>query len=160
MVLTRELTFNIDGNVSSVGLPVNGTRVRLYDYWQGSGCLIKHFLCEQTTTNRGAFSFNVRKGIYALEFLPNENTRYARQSIEAVKVTKNKAINVSLKAGSILSGIVRNSDGCIVTNAELLVFGIETGGLKTSQLIDEHGMFNITLPQGKYYLALKYQPKE
>lgn len=156
MTVARELSFNLDGNISSMGLPVNGATIRLYDYWHRNGFLIKHFLCEQVTTNRGIFSFNVRKGIYSIEILPHENTRFTRQSLEAIRVTGNKNLNIVLKAGVILSGKVMDSTGAPVTNAELLVFGIEPHVLRTSQKLDENGAYNLTLPQGKYYLALRH----
>ena len=154
MVVTRELSFNLGGNVSSMGLPVNGTLIRLYDYWHQSGTLVKHFLCEQTTGARGTFSFDVRKGIYCIEFVPSENTRYARQSIEAVRVTANTNFDIVLKSGAILSGTVRDAQSAPVSSAEILVFGIEPHVIKVSQKLDSNGSYSLSLPHGKYYLAL------
>lgn len=156
MVVTRELSFNLGGSVISMGLPVTGAIVRLYDYWHQSGSLVKHFLCEQVTANKGIFSFDVRKGIYCLEIIPSENTRFARQSIEAIKVTSNTNFDVTLNSGVILSGTVRDANGKSVRDAELLVFGIEPHVIRVSQKLDENGAFSLGLPRGKYYLALKH----
>lgn len=156
MVVTRELSFNLGGSVSSVGLPVNGAQVRLYDYWHQSGSLVKHFLCEQTTGARGIFSFNVRKGIYCIEVIPNTNTRYACQSIEAIKVTSNTNCDIALRSGAILSGTVRDAHGTPLSEGEILVFGIEPHVIKVSQKLGKDGSYSFSLPQGKYYLALKY----
>ncbi|MBX9688002.1 MAG: carboxypeptidase-like regulatory domain-containing protein, partial [Candidatus Obscuribacterales bacterium] len=156
MVVTRELSFNLGGSVSSMGLPVQGSSIRLYDYWRKSGSLVKHFLCEQTTSNKGTFSFDVRKGIYCIELIPGEHTRFARQSIEAIKVTSNTNFDLILKAGVILSGTVRDAQGRTISDAELLVFGIEPHVIRVAQKLDENGNFSLSLPQGKYYLALRY----
>ena len=156
MVLTRELSFNLGGTVSSQGLPVNGTLVKLFDYWHQGGVLVKHFLCEQTTGSKGTFSFDVRKGIYCIEIVPNENTRYARQSIEAIKVTSNTNFDIVLKSGMILSGTVRDANANPLADAEIYVFGIEPHVLKVSQKLGDNGSFSFSLPQGKYYLALKH----
>ena len=156
MVVTRELSFNLGGTISSMGLPVNGAVVRLYDYWHQSGSLVKHFLAEQTTENKGVFSFDVRKGIYCIEIIPNENTRFARQSIEAIKVTHNTNFDLVLNSGVILSGSVRDSKGKAIKDAELLVFGIEPHVLRVSQKLDESGNYSLGLPRGRYYLALKH----
>jgi hypothetical protein len=161
MVVTRELSFNLGGSVSSMGLPVNGTLVRLYDYWHQSGSLVKHFLCEQTTGNKGTFSFDVRKGIYCIEIVPSTNTRYARQSIEAIKVTSNTNFEITLKSGAILSGTVRDAGGQTVNNAEILVFGIEPHVIRVSQKLDQNGKYSLSLPHGRYYLALAHcSPQE
>lgn len=159
MVLRRELSYNLGGTISSMGLPVNGVIVRLYDYWRQSGSLVKHFLAELQTDADGKFSFDVRKGIYCLEIIPGQNTRFARQSLEAIKVTGNTNFNIALKAGSILSGKVRDAAGQAITEAELLVFGIEPHVIRVSQELDQEGNFSISLGPGKYYLALKYKSK-
>lgn len=160
MVVTRELSFNLGGSIASMGLPVNGATVRLYDYWHQSGSLVKHFLAEVVTESKGLFSFDVRKGIYCIEIIPSENTRFARQSIEAIKVTSNTNFDLVLNSGVILSGSVRDADGNAVTNAELLVFGIEPHVLRVAQKLDENGAYSLGLPRGKYYLALKHFEKE
>jgi hypothetical protein len=160
MVVTRELSYNLGGSVSSQGLPVNGALVKLYDYWHQSGSLFKHFLCELTTGNKGTFSFNIRKGIYCIEVIPSTNTRFARQSIEAIKVTSNTNFDIVLKSGAILSGTVRDAGGTTVSDAELLVFGIEPYVIKVSQKLDANGSYSLTLPHGKYYLALKHIESE
>lgn len=159
MVLSRELSYNLGGTISSMGLPVNGVVVKLYDYWRQSSSLSKHFLCQQQTDASGMFSFDVRKGIYCLEIIPGENTRYARQSIEAIKVTANTNFNVALRSGLILSGNVRNSEGKSISDAELLIFGIEPHVIRVSQPLADDGSFSISLAQGKYYVALKHLDK-
>lgn len=159
MVVTRELSFNLGGNVSSMGLAVTGTVVRLYDYWHQSGSLVKHFLCEQTTGPKGTFSFDVRKGIYCIEIIPSENTRFARQSIEAIRVTSNTNYEIVLKSGVILSGTVRDAAAHKIPEAEILVFGIEPHVLRVSQVLDDEGSFSLSLPPGKYYLALRHHDK-
>ncbi|MBX9570742.1 MAG: carboxypeptidase-like regulatory domain-containing protein [Candidatus Obscuribacterales bacterium] len=160
MVVTRELSYNLAGSVSNLGLPVNGTSVRLYDYWHQAGALVKHFLTEQITDNKGSFSFDVRKGIYCLELVPSDNTRYARQSIEAIRVTANTSFNIGLHSGSILSGTVRNNNSESLANAELMVFGIEPHVLRVTEPVAADGKFALSLPTGKYYLALKHRDIE
>lgn len=160
MVVTRELSYNLAGAVSNLGLPVNGTAVRLYDYWHQAGALVKHFLAEQITDNKGSFSFDVRKGIYCLELVPSDNTRYARQSIEAIRVTANTSFNIGLHSGSILSGTVRSNNGEILPNAELMVFGIEPHVLRVTEPLSAEGRFALSLPTGKYYLALRHKEIE
>ena len=156
MVVTRELSYNLGGSVSNLGLAVNGTAVKLYDYWHQSGALVKHFLGEQITDSKGSFSFDVRKGIYCIEVVPSDNTRYARHSIEAIRVTANTNFNIGLQAGAILSGTINDSNGSPRNDAELLVFGIEPHVLRVSQVADNDGKFSLSLPAGKYYLALTH----
>jgi hypothetical protein len=156
MVTTREITFNLEGTLSSMGLPINGVRVRLFDYWNVQGVLSKHYLCEELSKNRGTFNFTVRKGIYSIEFLPNENTRFARQSIETIHVTGPKSFTVSMKPGAIFSGQALDHLGSPLSGAELLLFAIEPHVLKTSVVLDGNGEFNITVPAGRYYLALRH----
>lgn len=160
MVVTRELSYNLAGAVSNLGIPVTGTVVRLYDYWHQTGALVKHFLAEQVTDNKGSFSFDVRKGIYCLEVVPSDNTRYARQSIEAIRVTANTSFNIGLHSGSILSGTVRNNNASALPNAELMVFGIEPHVLRVTEPVSAEGKFDLSLPTGKYYLALRHREIE
>lgn len=157
MVVTRELSYNLAGAVSNLGLPVKGTLVRLYDYWHQGGALAKHYLAESISDPKGNFSFDVRKGIYCIEVVPSDNTRYARQSIEAIRVTANTNFNISLQSGSILSGTVRSFAGDTIPDAEVMVFGIAPHVLRVSEPVDSEGNFNLSLPSGKYYVALKYR---
>lgn len=156
MVTTRDTTFNLEGALSSMGLPVNGVTVRLFDYWNIQGVLSKHFICEVVTKDRGNFKFNVRKGIYSLEILPSDNTRFARQSVETIHVTGDKSLSIGIKPGAIFSGQACSHEGDPLSHAELLLFAIEPHVLKTRVLLDDNGEFNITLPAGKYYLALRH----
>ncbi len=160
MVVTRELSFNLGGTITSMGLPVNAANVRLYDYWHQSGSLVKHFLCEQKTDKEGVFSFDVRKGIYCIEIVPGENTRFARQSIEAIKVTSNTNYDLVLNSGVILSGTLRDSESNNLSDAEILVFGIEPHVIRVSQKLDKNGSFSLGLPRGKYYLALVHSSSQ
>lgn len=111
MTITRELSFNLSGSVTNMGLAIIGTTIRLYDYEYRSGSMVKRFLIEQTTSPKGTFNFDVRKGVYCIEIVPGDNTRFARQSLETIKVTSNTTFSIVLKAGNILSGMVRDSPG-------------------------------------------------
>ncbi|MBX9724455.1 MAG: hypothetical protein K2X81_23800, partial [Candidatus Obscuribacterales bacterium] len=82
------------------------------------------------------------------------------QSIEAIRVTSNKNFDVVLKVGSILSGTVRDSAARTISDAELMVFGIEPHVLRVTQKLDANGAFSLTLAPGKYYLALKHSEQE
>lgn len=152
---TREVSYNLGGIVRNQGLPVAGTIIMLYDYWSTGSGLVRHFLTEMTTSPKGDFSFDVRKGIYSIEVVPNRDTRFARQSFDAVKVTANTTVNISLKHGSTYSGKVRTESGDSLGNCELLFFGIEPEVLRAKEPVAASGAFSISLPKGKYYVACK-----
>lgn len=152
---TREVSYNLAGVVRSMSLPVAGTTIRLYDYWSTGRGLHKHYLTEQVTNNKGEFAFDVRKGMYAIEVVPNRDTRFARQSFETVKVTTNKAFTINLKTGCIFQGSVRTTDGGLLKNCELLFSCIEPYLLRTSEITDQNGKFSIGLPDGRYYVACR-----
>jgi hypothetical protein len=157
MTITRELSFNLSGSVTNMGLAILGTTIRLYDYEYKCGALVKRFLIEQVTSTKGTFNFDVRKGVYCIEIVPGENTRFARQSLENIKVTSNTTFSIVLKAGSILSGLVRDHQGKAVGNAEILVFGIEPHVLRVAQEVESDGTYSISLPGGRYYLCAYYK---
>lgn len=159
MTITRELSYNLSGAVTSMGLGITGTTIRLYDYEYRSGALVKRFLVEQSTTQKGGFNFDVRKGVYCLEVVPSDNTRFARQSLETIKVTSNTTFSIVLKAGFILSGMIEDHKGSPVGSAELLVFGIEPHVLRVAQEVADDGSYSISLPEGRYYVCVYYKTK-
>jgi hypothetical protein len=154
-VTTREVSYNLEGVVRNQGLPVAGTTIMLYDYWSSGSGLIRHYLTEVTTGPKGDFGFDVRKGIYSIEVVPNRDTRFARQSFDAVKVTANTVVNVSLKHGSTYSGKVRTESGAKLGKCELLFFGIEPEVVRANEPIGEDGKFSVALPKGRYYVACR-----
>lgn len=158
MTVLRELSYNLAGTVSNLGLGVTGAKVRLYDYWNQASGLTRHFLLEQVTGSKGSFSFDVRKGIYAVEVVPGEGTRFARQSFERIKVTSNTECPVALKSGFILSGTVEDSQGKPLPNCQLEIFGIEPHVLHVTEPVNQDGSYSISLPPGYYYISLSYKP--
>jgi hypothetical protein len=154
-VTTREVSYNLAGTVRNQGLPVAGTTIMLYYYWSTGTGLVRHFLTEMTTGPKGEFSFDVRKGIYSVDVVPNRDTRFARQSFDAVKVTNNTTLGVSLKHGCVYSGKVRTESGDRLGNCELLFFGIEPDVVRATEALPADGTFNIALPKGKYYVACR-----
>lgn len=159
MTITRELSYNLSGSVTNMGLGITGTTIRLYDYEYRSGSLVKRFLIEQSTSQRGAFNFDVRKGVYCIEVVPGDNTRFARQSLETIKVTSNTTFSIVLKAGFILSGKIEDHKGRGVGSAELLVFGIEPHVLRVAQEVASDGSYSISLPEGRYYVCVYYKTR-
>ncbi len=157
MTITRELSFNLSGSVTNMGLAIIGTTIRLYDYEYRSGSMVKRFLIEQTTSPKGTFNFDVRKGVYCIEIVPGDNTRFARQSLETIKVTSNTTFSIVLKAGNILSGMVRDHQGKPVSNAEILIFGIEPHVLRVTQDVFADGSYSISLPGGRYYVCVYHK---
>lgn len=157
MTITRELSYNLSGSVTNMGLGIMGTTVRLYDYEYRAGALVKRFLIEQTTSQKGSFNFDVRKGVYCIEIVPGENTRFARQSFETIKVTSNTTFSIVLKAGHILSGTIKDLAGRGVGSAELLVFGIEPHVLRVAQEVEPDGNYSVSLPGGRYYVCVYYK---
>lgn len=152
---TREVSYNLEGVVRNQGLPVAGTTIMLHDYWSSGSGLIRHYLTEVTTGPKGEFGFDVRKGIYSIEVVPNRDTRFARQSIDAVKVITNTVTNVSLKHGSVYSGKVRTESGDMLGKCELLFFGIEPEVVRASEPITADGKYSVALPKGRYYVACR-----
>lgn len=142
-----------------MGLGINGTTIRLYDYEYRSGSLVKRFLVEQSTNQKGGFNFDVRKGVYCIEVVPGDNTRFARQSLETIKVTSNTTFSIVLKAGFILSGMIEDHKGNPVGSAELLVFGIEPHVLRVAQEVAPDGSYSISLPEGRYYVCVYYKTR-
>lgn len=157
-VTTREVSYNLAGTVRNQSLPIAGTTIVIYDYWSTGAGLIRHYVSECVTGSRGDFSFDVRKGIYGIEVVPNRETRFARQSIDTIKVTTNTTLTIGLRNGCGLSGSIRTTDGSTVESAELLFFGIEPEVLRASELGGDDGSFSITLPKGKYYVACRFHP--
>lgn len=157
MTITRELSFNLSGSVMNMGLAIMGTTIRLYDYEYRSGSLVKRFLIEQVTSTKGTFNFDVRKGVYCIEIVPGDNTRFARQSLETIKVTSNTTFSIVLKAGHILSGTVKDHTGKPVANAEILIFGIEPHVLRIAQDVLPDGTYSISLPTGRYYVCVYHK---
>ncbi len=155
-ISTGEVTYNLKGVVRNQSLPIANTRILLYDHWTTSKGLIKHFLAEQTTNSKGEYSFDVRLGSYAIDVVPNPETRFARQSLENIKIYNNFDQNITLKTGSILSGTVRTALGDVERDVEILVFGFEKSSLETKVRNDENGEFSITLPKGKYHLTCRH----
>lgn len=156
MVMTRELTFNLEGLISSMGMPVKGALVRIFDYWQERGAVKTHFLLEQSSSEKGTFSFNLRKGVYCVEIIPSDNTRYARQAISFIRLGANRSLAIQLRAGCLFSGQVKNSEGVSVPNAEVCVFA-ENSSFRATQLADSEGRFCFTLPAGSYSAAVSYR---
>lgn len=156
MVMTRELTFNLEGLISSMGMPVKGALIRIFDYWQERGTVKTHFLLEQRSSEKGTFSFNLRKGIYCVEIIPSDNTRYARQTISFVRLGANRSLAIQLRAGYLFSGQVKNSDGVFVPNAEVCVFA-DHSSFRATQLADSEGRFCFTLPAGTYCAAVSHR---
>ncbi len=154
---TREVSYNLSGCVRNMSLAVAGTSIVLYDYWTTGRGLERHFLALQTTGARGEFSFDVRKGIYCLEVIPNRDTRFARQTLDTIKVTTNTTFTINLQTGAILSGRVRTAGGEIVRGCEILVFGIEPSCIRAREDVDADGAYSIALPRGKYYLAVRHK---
>jgi len=148
----REVTYNLAGTVRNMSLPVAGTTVVLYDFWTTGKGLSRHYVTEQVTGAKGDFAFDVRKGVYSIEIVPNRDTRFARQSVETIKVTRNTTFSVSLKTGSIFSGQVRTAAGDPLCRCEVVLFGIEPHVLRAVEKTDEQGRFSITLPHGKYHV--------
>lgn len=157
MTITRELSFNLSGSVTNMGLAIMGTTIRLYDYEYRNGTLVKRFLIEQMTSAKGTFNFDVRKGVYCIEIVPGDNTRFARQSLETIKVTSNTTFSIVLKAGNILSGTVKDHQGKPVGNAEILIFGIEPHALRVNQDVQADGSYSISLPGGRYYVCVYHK---
>lgn len=155
---TREVSYNLAGAVRNQSLPVAGTTIILHDYWSTGNGIRKHYLAEITTGPKGEFSFDVRRGIYTLEVVPNRETRFARQSIETIKVTTNTTLTVQLKNGYLLGGRVRTTSGAAVSNCELLFFGIEPEPVRAIEKVDKDGVFNISLPKGRYQVACRHLP--
>lgn len=142
-----------------MSLAVAGTTIVLYDYWSTGTGLVRHYLAEQITGSRGEFSFDVRKGIYSLEVVPNRDTRFARQSIDTIKVTTNTTLTITLANGCVYSGTVRTASGDAMPKSQLHFFCIEPEALTASEFAMESGKFDITLPKGKYYVACE-APKD
>ena len=152
---TREVSFNLAGSVRNMGLPVAGTTIVLYDYWSTGRGLRRHYLTEQVTGAKGDFSFDVRKGIYSLEVIPNRDTRFARQSIETIKVGNNTTLTVQIKNGCLVSGKVRTASGEACADCELLFFGVEPEPVRATEAVAADGSFSISLPKGRYEVACR-----
>jgi protocatechuate 3,4-dioxygenase beta subunit len=138
-----------------MGLPVAGTTIALYDYWSTGSGLRRHYLTEQVTGPKGDFSFDVRKGIYSLEVIPNRDTRFARQSIETIKVSNNTTLTVQIKNGCLVTGKVRTAAGEVSGDCELLFFGVEPEPVRATEQVGSDGSFSISLPKGRYEVACR-----
>lgn len=152
---TREVSYNLAGTVRNMSLPVAGTTIVLYDYWNTAEGLVRHYLTEHTTGPKGDFSFDVRKGIYSLEVIPNRDTRFARQSIDTVKVNTNTTLTIQLKHGCLYRGTVRSAAGNPQPNCELHFRGIEPEAVSASERTKDNGTFEVSLPKGKYQVVCK-----
>lgn len=152
---TREVSYNLAGSVRNQSLGVAGTTIVLYDYWSTGSGLTRHFVAEQCTGPKGEFSFDVRLGVYSIEVVPNRDTRFARQSIDTVRVTNNTTITINLKHGSTLTGKVCTESGDPVGLCEMLFFGIEPESLRASEPVSSNSSYSIALPKGKYYAACR-----
>jgi len=152
---TREVSYNLAGSVRNQSLAVAGTTIVLYDYWSTGIGLTKHFVAESCSGPKGEFSFDVRLGVYSIEVVPNRDTRFARQSIDTVRVTNNTTITINLKHGSTLTGKVCTESGDPIGPSEMLFFGIEPESLRASEPVAANGSYSISLPKGKYYAACR-----
>lgn len=152
---TREVSYNLAGSVRNQGLPVAGTTILLYDYWSTANGLVRHFIAEHCTGPKGDFSFDVRKGIYSIEVVPNRDTRFARLSMDTIKVTNNTTLTIPMRHGATYSGKVITESEDPVGACELLFFGIEPEVVRAAEKISNDGAFSVSLPKGKYYVACK-----
>jgi hypothetical protein len=139
-----------------MSLPVAGTTIVLYDFWSTGNGLVRHYLAEQVTGPRGDFSFDVRRGVYSIEVVPNRETRFARQSVDTIRVNSNTTLSFSLKNGCELSGSVRTADGAAVADCQLLFYCIEPEALRAAETADDNGHFSISLPRGKYHVLFRH----
>lgn len=151
------LSYNLNGTILSMGIPVNGTTVKLYDYWHTAVGLQKHFVSEITTGPKGTFNFDVRKGLYSLEVIPNKDSRFARQSVDSIKVTANTTCNITLKAGAIVKGTASTAEGKSLA-CDILFFGSAPDFIKAEESTAIDGSYSVSLLPGKYYVALRYRP--
>lgn len=151
------LSYNLSGTILSMGIPVNSTMVKLYDYWPTPLGLQKHFVSEITTGAKGTFNFDVRKGLYSLEVIPNRDSRFARQSVDSIRVTANTICNITLKAGAIIKGKVSTAEGQSLA-CDILFFGSTPDFIKAEESTSADGSYSISLLPGKYYVALRYRP--
>lgn len=158
ILASRGLTFNLSGTVKHLGLPVAGTTIVLYDYWSTGSGLTRHFLAEQVTQQKGDFSFDVRKGTYSLDVIPNRETRFTRQCVETIKVASNTVLSFSLKNGSLISGAVTKSDGEALKFCQLQFLSRENEPIGAVETADEEGRFSISLPRATYQVVYRANP--
>jgi hypothetical protein len=138
-----------------MGLPVAGTTIVLYDYWSTASGLVRHKLGEQTTSQNGEFSFDVRKGVYSLDVIPNRETRFTRQLIETVRVASNTVLPIVLKNGSTIAGQVKKSSGEALPFCQLVLDCSEPESIHIIETTDAQGRFNLSVPKGTYQVAYR-----
>ncbi|MBY0356875.1 MAG: carboxypeptidase-like regulatory domain-containing protein [Candidatus Obscuribacterales bacterium] len=153
--MSNELFYNLSGSVACMGLPISGTTVRLFDYrFDGEG-VVRHFVQEKMTAAKGDFTFEVKTGVYSVEIIPVEHSRFSRQSFEPVLVTGNINLNVILRSGSILSGTVYGSEKRKLAACEVTAIGPYPQIARAMQITDADGRFALSLTEGKYHLAVR-----
>jgi protocatechuate 3,4-dioxygenase beta subunit len=160
---TNVLTYNLSGAVRHQGLPVAGVIVSLYDPLSeisGAPSPLDNLISQQTTGNRGDFTFAVRPGKYRIEVQPDTSTRFIRHTLSEVQVTANTICNVGLTTGSIISGKVGTTNGVNVRSGEVVALGIEPSSYRASAILEEDGSYTLTLPKGRYHLAFRTLPWE
>ena len=162
-----EHTFNLSGNVRHQGLTMAQVQVMLFDlYPSGDPQTAPEPVESAKTGTKGEFSFSVKPGVYRLEIVPDGKTRFLAQTISDVKVVTNTNLNVALTTGCIVEGAVAPGAAYtgsssqlneLFTSCEVIALGIEPTSYKSSSSVDDEGRFNLIIPRGKYYFAVRSQ---
>jgi hypothetical protein len=159
-----EHTFNLSGNVRHQGLTMAQVQVLLYDLYPTNGQGLLEPIESVKTGVKGEFSFSVKSGVYRLEIVPDGKTRFLSQTISEVKVVTNTNLNVALTTGCIVEGRVAAGSafagstaqlGELFASCEVVALGIEPTSYRASSSVDSDGQFNLIIPRGKYYFAVR-----
>jgi hypothetical protein len=158
------VTFNLQGVVRHMGLPVRNVTLILRSFNPGAG--VGELLSQAVSGAKGEFQFDVPAGRYVLEVLPDATTCFVRQIMDDVNVVGNQSISLSLSTGCLLKGRIVNLPALSVrteqndldipnnSGAGIEAYYDETGILATASIIEHDGSFVLVLPRGRYRLMV------
>ncbi|MCH7877736.1 MAG: carboxypeptidase regulatory-like domain-containing protein [candidate division Zixibacteria bacterium] len=151
---TVEAQFTVSGTVTDpAAAPVAGVQLLLFDTNQNPIGILP------TVTNAAGFYSigNFPAGNFVLRFVPAASTGLLFQE-STITVAGNMTVNVSLAAGHIISGFVRNTLGVGIPLIDLNVTDKNTGELVETpgDNTDITGFYDIVLATGEYDII--YRP--
>jgi hypothetical protein len=109
------------------------------------------------TINGGAFLIHVWPGVWNIDFEPPRSGPYADNVIYGLVVNHDLTLNITLKNGSVISGLLTDPLDHVVPNVDLDVDDVATGArLWTSHdNSDSTGHYSIKVPPGLYNIMFE-----
>lgn len=142
--------FTISGTLTGNAAAVDSVEIRLFT---ATGVPIGIPLTLSDPAGQYAVT-GLPNGDYVLQFRPPTATSLVAEERPATVAGANTTLNVSLAAGHILSGFVRDVQGTGIASIDLQAYDRDTGllALTPGDDTDANGFYDVVLPAGEYDL--------